>query len=71
MVILTIGHICFVLNSPPGELTSIVCFIIDTGRWYFATNVDDIKEWNAPESNKIVSGCELVKNIPNTTAWAC
>jgi hypothetical protein len=28
MVILTAGHICFVLISPPGEQTSMVCFII-------------------------------------------
>jgi hypothetical protein len=30
--------------SPPSELTSMVCFIVDMGRWYFATNADDIKE---------------------------
>jgi hypothetical protein len=44
MVILTVGHICCVLLSPPGELTSMGCFIIDMGKWYFATNADDIKE---------------------------
>jgi hypothetical protein len=44
MVILTVGHICFVLISPPSELTSMVCFIIDLGKWYFATNADDINE---------------------------
>jgi hypothetical protein len=71
MVILAAGHICFVLISPPYELTSMVCFIIDMGRWYFATNVDDIKEYNAPESNKTIAGCELAKNIPSTTSWAC
>jgi hypothetical protein len=48
MVILTIGHICFGLISPPGELTSTVCFIIDMGRWYFAINFDEIKECDAP-----------------------
>jgi hypothetical protein len=71
MVILTAGHICFVLISTPSELTSMVCFIIDMGRWYFATNVDDIKECDAPDSNKTIAGCELVKNIPSTTSWAC
>jgi hypothetical protein len=71
MVILTAEHICFVLISTPSELTSMVCFIIDMGRWYFATNVDDIKECDAPESNKTIAGCELVKNIPSTTSWAC
>jgi hypothetical protein len=71
MVILIVGYICFVLISPPGELTSMVCFIIDMGKWYFATNVDDIKERDAPESNKTVAGCELVKSIPSTTSLAC
>jgi hypothetical protein len=66
LAILTAGHICFVLISPPGELTSMVCFIIDMGIWYFATNVDDIKECDALESKKIVARCELAKNIPNT-----
>jgi hypothetical protein len=32
IVILTAGHICFVLISPPGELTNMVCFIIVMGR---------------------------------------
>jgi hypothetical protein len=68
VVIQTAEHICCVLMSPPGELTSMGCFIIDMGRWCFATNADDIKEWDAPESNKIVAGCELVKNIPSTTS---
>jgi hypothetical protein len=68
MVILTVGHIWFVLISPPGDLTSMVCFIIHMGRWYFAINVDEIKEYDAPESNKNIAGCELAKNIPNTTS---
>jgi hypothetical protein len=34
----------------------MVCFIIDIGRWYFATNADDIKECDAPESNKTIAG---------------
>jgi hypothetical protein len=68
MVILTAGHICFVLISPPGELTSMACFIIVMDRCCFATNDDDIKECDAPESNKTIAGCELVKNIPNTTS---
>jgi hypothetical protein len=33
-----------------------------------ATNADEIKECDAPESNKIVAGCELAKNIPSTTS---
>jgi hypothetical protein len=31
-VILIAGHICFVLISPPDELTSMVCFMIVMGR---------------------------------------
>jgi hypothetical protein len=32
MVILIAGYICFVLISPPGELTSMVYFMIVMGR---------------------------------------
>jgi hypothetical protein len=67
MVILIAGHICFVLISPPGELTSMVCFMIVMGSLCFTTNDDDIKECDAPKSNKTVAGCELARNIPNTT----
>jgi hypothetical protein len=41
---LTAGHICFVLISPPGELTSIVCFMVVIGRLCFATKLDDMNE---------------------------
>jgi hypothetical protein len=44
----------------------MVCFIIDMGRWYIATNVDHIKECDAPESNKTIVGYEHAKNIPRT-----
>jgi hypothetical protein len=40
------------------------CFITDMGRWSFATNVDDIKEWDAPESNKTIAGWELWRTYP-------
>jgi hypothetical protein len=68
MVILITGHICFVRISPPGELTSMVYFMIVIGSRCLTTNDDDIKECDAPESNKTVAGCELAKNIPNTTS---
>jgi hypothetical protein len=42
--------------------------MIVMGRLRFTTNDDDIKECDAPESNKTVAGCELTKNIPNTTS---
>jgi hypothetical protein len=41
---LTTGHICFDLISPPGELTSIVCFMVAIGRLCFATKLDDMNE---------------------------
>jgi hypothetical protein len=41
---LTAGHICFVLISPPGELTSIVCFMVAIGMLYFATKLHDMNE---------------------------
>jgi hypothetical protein len=66
MVILITGHICFVRISPPGELTSMVYFMIVMGSWCLTTNDDDIKECDVPESNKTVVGCELARNIPNT-----
>jgi hypothetical protein len=40
------------------------------GRLYFATKFDDMNECDAPESNK-VAGCELARNIPYITSWAC
>jgi hypothetical protein len=71
MAILIAGHICLVFISPPGELTSIVYFMMVIGRLCFATNFDDMKECDAPGSNKIVARCEFVWNIPNTTCWDC
>jgi hypothetical protein len=68
MVILIVGHICFVRISPPGELTSMACFMIVMGSWCLTTNDDDIKECDAPESNKTVAGSELIGNIPNATS---
>jgi hypothetical protein len=63
MAILITGHICLVFISPPGELTIIVYFMMVMGKLCLAKNLDDMKECDAPESNKIVAG-----NIPNTTS---
>jgi hypothetical protein len=41
---LTAGHICLVLISPSGELTSIVCFMVAIGRLCFATKLDHMNE---------------------------
>jgi hypothetical protein len=68
MLILITGHIWFVRISPPGELISMVCFMIVMGSWCLTTTDDDIKECDAPELNKTVAWCELARNIPNTTS---
>jgi hypothetical protein len=60
MLILKAGHIIFVLISPLGELTSMVCFMFAIGRLYFATKLDVMNECDAPELNKIVVGCDPV-----------
>jgi hypothetical protein len=44
IVILTARHMCFILISPPGELTSIVCFMVAIGRLCFTTKLDDMNE---------------------------
>jgi hypothetical protein len=41
---LTAGHICFILISPPSELTSIACFMVAIGKPCFATKLDDMNE---------------------------
>jgi hypothetical protein len=71
MAMLIAGHICLVYISPPGELTSMVYFMMVIGRLCFATNFDDMKECDALESNKIVAGCEFARKIPSTTCWDC
>jgi hypothetical protein len=68
MAILIVGHICLVFISPPGELTIMVYFMMVMGKLYLATNFVDMKECYAPESIKIVTGCEFPRNIPNATS---
>jgi hypothetical protein len=71
MAILIAEHICLVFISPPGELTSMVYFMMVIGRLCFATNFDDMMECDSLESNKIVAGREFARNIANTTSWDC
>ena len=63
MMSLTLGHINDALISPPGELTSIVFFIV-------CMSMADIKECDAPESNKTEAEWELTGNVPITTSSA-
>jgi hypothetical protein len=51
------------MKFPNSEHTMMVM-----GRLCFATNFDDMKEYDAPESNKIFVGCEFVRNMLNTTS---
>jgi hypothetical protein len=55
MLILMAGHICLVLISPPGELTSMICFMFAIGRLCFAIKLDVMNDCDAPKSNKIVA----------------
>jgi hypothetical protein len=71
MLTLTVGHNCRVFISPPGELTNMVRFIVAIGRLCMATNLDDMNESEAPESNKTVAGFEFARNILKTTSGAC
>jgi hypothetical protein len=68
MAILIARPICLVFISPPSELTIMVYFMMVMARLCFLTNFDAMKECDAPESNKIVAGCEFARNIPNTTS---
>jgi hypothetical protein len=71
MLILTAGHISLDLISPPGELTSMVCFMFAIGRLCFTTKLDVMNECDGPELNKTVTGYELARNITSTTSCAC
>ena len=65
---LTVRHKRLVLISPPGELTNMVQSMVAIGKLYFATKLADMNECDAPESNRIIAGCEFAKNIPYTTS---
>jgi hypothetical protein len=56
MEILIADHICLVPISPAGELTIMVYFMMVMGRLCFASNLDVMKECDALESNKTVTG---------------
>jgi hypothetical protein len=69
MAILIAGNICLIFISPPSELTIMVYFMMVMDRLCFARNFYDMKECDAPESNKTIAGCAFARNIPNTTSW--
>ena len=71
MFILSLGHTCLDIISPPGEATNKLFFIKIIGMLYHATHRVDINECEAPESNNMVTGLELIENIPIRTSRAC
>ena len=64
MLILTAGHISLVLISPPGELTSMVCFMFAISRLCFATKLDVMNEYDAPESKRQLQDVSLRETYP-------
>ena len=61
------------LIKDPGVCTSIFLPKSEQGNLFWATKLREIKEWEAPESNKITAGMLLTENIPMTTSgfsWA-
>ena len=61
------------LSKDPGDCTSIYLLKIEQGNLFWATKLYEIKEWEAPESNKIMAGMLLTENIPMMTSgfsWA-
>jgi hypothetical protein len=45
--------------------------MVAIGRLCFMTELDDMNEWDALESNKTVVGFKHARHIPSTTFWAC
>jgi hypothetical protein len=40
----------------------MICFIVAIDILYFATKLDNMKEYDAPESNKTIARFELARN---------
>jgi hypothetical protein len=66
--IFTTRHWYIALIFPPGEFTIMELGIMHRGMEYLATYSAEIKECDAPESNKSNAGAELTRNILNTTS---
>ena len=61
------------LSRDPGDCTSMCFPKIEQGKVFWEAKLREIKEWEAPESNKITAGMLLTRNIPMTTSgssWA-
>ena len=61
------------LSRDPGDCTSMCFPKIEQDRLFWEAKLREIKEWEAPESNKITAGMLLMRNIPmmtSGTSWA-
>jgi hypothetical protein len=71
---LTHGHTWVDFISPFGDLTNKCAFTELIGISCFATNCSVLKECDAPESNKTITGTELIGNVSSTipgASWTC
>src|SRR4051812_47374782 len=50
----------------PGELTTIGGYMFSNGKSYLRANASDMKECDAPESNRTEAGTELTGRVPIT-----
>jgi hypothetical protein len=56
--------------SPPGVRVNKGAFSSTVGMLCFSTNLEDMNECNAPESNNMVAKTELTRNSLSTTPCA-
>jgi hypothetical protein len=54
----------------PGDCTTIILSKSEVENLCMVAKFREIKEWEAPESNKITAGMLLIGNIPRTTSGA-
>jgi hypothetical protein len=64
MAIVIARHICLVFISPPDELTSMLYFMIMIGRLCYVTNLDDMKECDAPNQTIFLHGVSRQGTYP-------
>jgi hypothetical protein len=63
-------YITFVLSMEPGDCTTMILSKREGKNLCMVAKLREINEWEAPESNKIITGMSLTENIPRTTSGA-
>ena len=63
-------YITFVLSMEPGDCTTIILSKSEGENLCMVAKFREIKEWEAPESNRITAGMLLTENIPRTISGA-